>query len=149
MDSSGIASSTSLFTATLARPIHSWQFWSVKSTSTGMLTVPLTRAYCGRSHRRSMVRLLIVPQVVDERQLSNVQVPQGVRRQPLFSAFSTASSYVTGFPQLPQVQVQLHPSHSHRQGFVVWLPQPHSSTGTMSDTVTVLSVSCSCWRHAS
>ena len=32
-----------------ARPIHSWQRWSVNSTSMGMETVPFTRANCGRS----------------------------------------------------------------------------------------------------
>ena len=73
----------------------------------GTSTLHFTRANWGRSHMRSMLRLEMLPLMVEERQLSKVQLPQGWGRGPVaLAAFSTASSWVRGALQLAQVQVQ-------------------------------------------
>ena len=90
------------------------------------------------------------PLVVEERQLSNVQVPQGEGRgQGLFSAFSTACSWVMGPPQALQVQEHSLPSQEQLQ-LAAQLPwQSPGSTGTMLEMTIFLSSSCSWQRQES
>ena len=72
MDSSGMLSSTSRLTLMVALPMYSTQRLSTNRMSIGMSIVARTRAKQGRSHRRSTVRLRMLPSVVVLRQLSKV-----------------------------------------------------------------------------
>ena len=148
MESSGMHSSTSRSTQMLVWPIHSWQRWSTKSTSTGTSTLQRTRANWGRSHMRSMFRLEMVPLVVELRQLSKVHAPQGWGSgQGLFSAFSTASAWLIPALQLEQEQVHTFSWQLHRQPLVLTLqlqPQLLGSTGTIFSMTTRWLSSC-CW----
>ena len=94
----------------------------------------------------------MVPAVVDERQLSKVQFPAGCGTFVQFAAFSTASLWEIGVlvPQEPHTQSQLLPLQVQLQVRLVVVHPPFApSTGTMSDTVTTSSSSCSCCIQAS
>ena len=91
------------------------------------------------------------PAVVEERQLSNVQAPQGRGSGPgAFSAFSTASWWLMGELGFGHAQWQRLSSQVqlHGRAFGFWQSEP-GSTGTMFSMVTRLSSSCSCCMQLS
>ena len=98
MDSSGMLSSTSRLTLMVALPMYSTQRLSTNRMSIGMSIVARTRAKQGRSHRRSTVRLRMLPSVVVLRQLSKVIGGTGADVGGMVSCVSWQ-------PQALQVQV--------------------------------------------